>query len=91
MSATPDPITRWAQVRRQGMVRFVLVRGVLGWGLTTALIYSLLMWGIAGANPRVLLPLSLLLFPLGGLLWGAAMWWLLERKYRRHLQAGGGR
>ncbi|AKC87023.1 hypothetical protein WQ53_09990 [Pseudoxanthomonas suwonensis] len=70
------------------MARFVLVRGALGWGLTTALIYSLLMWGIAGADLRVLLPLSLLLFPLGGLLWGAAMWWHLERRYRRHLQAG---
>ena len=60
-----------------------LLRGVLGWGLSAALVYSLVMWAATGANLRLLLPASMVIFPIGGVLWGAAMWWFLERRYQR--------
>ena len=83
MAADSDPLARWARIRRKGPLRFILLRGVLGWGLVAALVYSLVMWAVAGANLRVLLPLSMVIFPIGGVLWGAAMWWFLERRYQR--------
>ncbi len=84
MKETSDPFARWTQVRRKGPLRFVLLRGVLGWGLTAALLYSLIMCAVTGANLRLLLPTALVLFPVGGLLWGAVMWWILERRYQQH-------
>lgn len=83
MKEASDPFARWTHVRRKGPLRFVLLRGVLGWGLTTALLYSLIMSAVTGANLRLLLPTSLVLFPVGGLVWGAAMWWFLERRYQQ--------
>lgn len=88
MAADSDPLARWARIRRKGPLRFILLRGVLGWGLVAALVYSLVMWAVAGANLRVLLPLSMVIFPIGGVLWGAAMWWFLERRYQREARPG---
>jgi len=34
----------WAKLRRQGMLRFVLLYGVLGWGGLTAAIWMAWMW-----------------------------------------------
>ena len=76
MAADSDPLARWARIRRKGPLRFILLRGVLGWGLVAALVYSLVMWAVAGANLRVLLPLSMVIFPIGGVLWGAALSWM---------------
>ena len=83
MNASSDPLARWARIRRKGPLRYILLRGVLGWGLATALVYSLVMWAVTGANLRILLPLAMVIFPIGGVLWGAAMWWFLERRYQR--------
>ena len=88
MAAADDPLARWARLRRKGPLRFILLRGVLGWGLVAALVYSLVMWAVAGADLRVLLPLSMVIFPIGGVLWGAAMWWFLERRYQRETRPG---
>ena len=88
MAADSDPLARWARIRRKGPLRFILLRGVLGWGLVAALVYSLVMWAVAGANLRVLLPLSMVIFPIGGVLWGAVMWWFLERRYQREARPG---
>jgi hypothetical protein len=83
MTGTSDPFARWTRIRRKGPFRFILLRGVLGWGLAAGTLYSLVMWALTDAHLRLLLPLSLVLFPAGGLLWGAAMWWFLERRYQR--------
>ena len=88
MAAEDDPLARWAKIRRGGALRYILLRGVLGWGLSAALVYSLVMWAATGANLRLLLPASMVIFPIGGVLWGAAMWWFLERRYQREARPG---
>ncbi len=36
-------LEKWASIREKGKQRFVLVYGVLGWGVSTGLLWSILM------------------------------------------------
>ena len=81
---TPDPhLARWEATRRRGPWRFILLRGVLLWGLGCGLLFGLLS---ASAFPQAPAAqrwaLSLSLFPLGGLVLGALLWRTHERTYR---------
>jgi hypothetical protein len=70
---------KWAKLREQGRSRFVWLYGVLGWGVSTAILFSL--WnGIRDGWDGFFFKLipALVLFPLGGYLWGRFMWWFLE-------------
>ncbi len=82
---------KWEKLRVKGAWNFVLKYGVAGWGLTTALLFSALIYFAgrsAGASfARVLLP-SLVIFPLFGLAWGWAMWALNEKAYLRAKSGG---
>lgn len=84
---TPD---RRAHALKLGPVLFTLVYGVLAWGLLTALIFSVLapLLGFVpneqpgmGYIDKVMAaaPLSFLVFPACGLLWGVAMWIVIRR------------
>lgn len=88
MTSRDDQFAKWEEIRKQSFLRFVLVRGVLIWGLGTAVLYSLLMWLISDIDIGKRLPFALVLFPVGGLFWGAIMWWFIDRKYRQQALAG---
>lgn len=65
----------------QGRTRFILLRGVLGWGLTTGVAWSVLTsLTLEDSNLGVALPLALIMFPLGGYFWGAFMWRFLTKQ-----------
>ena len=81
MTLKEEQLARWAITRQKGKARFILVSGALGWGLTTGTLYSLLMWLVMDANLKFLLPISLILFPVGGLLWGWCVWSFSERAF----------
>ncbi len=84
MSSGAHQFERWERLRGKGMLRFVVVQGALAWGLSTAAIFSLLMWRFSDMDISRVVTLSMVAFPLGGLLWGAAMWWIVEWRYRTH-------
>ena len=89
MSDSRDDFAKWVQVRNRGMLRFVLVQGCLAWGLGTAVLCSLLMWTFTDVDITRFAPVALVAFPAGGLLWGAAMWWIVEYLYARHMRRAG--
>ena len=79
---------KWEKIREAGRASFVLRYGVLAWGVTTALLFTLiqaLRQGADEVNVPLTLASSMLLFPLGGVLWGHFMWWFCERMRRRRL------
>jgi len=76
---------RWGEIRARGRWRFISRYGVLGWGLGTGVLFSAIFWiftGRATSYPTILL-MSLILFPIGGIAWGALMWSFGERSWRR--------
>ncbi len=80
MSPT-EKSTKFSKLSRS---QFVWRYGVLGWGVTTAILFSLLMGLQDGWDGFVfkLIP-ALILFPLGGILWGRFMWMFMERRCDR--------
>lgn len=66
----------------KGRNNFIWKRGVLGWGLGTAVLWSILMQVISPQEPLWLRPLiAVILFPIGGYVWGVWAWKLAEKKY----------
>jgi hypothetical protein len=78
---------RWAKTRKLGRKQFVLRFGVLAWGVPTGILFALRETQDFGWSTFPLqLLLAMMIFPLAGVVWGRAMWWLMERLHGR--QAG---
>lgn len=76
--------SRWEATRSKGLLRFVLLIGMCGWGISVAIFSSLVRWAISPDIAFVpLLARALILFPLGGVLWALCVWFWTERAYAR--------
>ena len=67
-----------------GKRRFVVTYGVIGWGLTTGVIWTLAMHFVfdfwAGTGWGFPLVMLVTIWPLGGWLWGLVMWRFFTRR-----------
>ncbi len=80
---------KWAATRAKGRSRYILLFGVLGWGLTMVVLWTALMVADLGwSSLPVLLPVAAIAFPCGGYLWGATMWYFAERAYSKRPASG---
>ncbi|MFC0524471.1 hypothetical protein ACFFGV_12925 [Pontibacillus salicampi] len=81
---------KWEYTRTKGKRRFIISNGVLGWGLPTALLFfgitNMVEHGmslqsyITGEGIMEML-ISLIIFPLGGVIFGYMVWGLNESMY----------
>ena len=79
---TEKQFAKWAKTRKMGRERFIWLHGVLIWGISTAILWSIFMMVSQGFNTLPLnLAIALILFPIGGYFWGILMWKLSEKKY----------
>jgi|TARA_B110000211_G_C13811680_1_gene435191 hypothetical protein len=60
--------------------RFILLRGVLGWGIPTAIIFQLIMHLTGDRNFFDGLISSLIIFPISGIFFGYFLWKAKSRK-----------
>jgi hypothetical protein len=82
-------LAKWQSVRQQGRRRYIFLHGVLGWGVPTALL-STVIGSLLGAPGPVLgrLAIALVAFSLTGIWFGARMWSDGERRYLERNQQG---
>jgi hypothetical protein len=73
-----------AKLSKLGRTQYVLRFGVLGWGVPTAILFSLVQGYRFGWDGFLfqLIP-ALILFPIGGILFGRLMWRALENKHAK--------
>lgn len=83
------PLGRWGETRAKGFLRFLLLYGVLAWGLGSAVAFTLLGSLFAGPVFPQLFVRSVVLFGVGGVGWGLFVWLLCELGYVRHCRAAG--
>ncbi|KTF07072.1 conserved hypothetical protein, membrane [marine sediment metagenome] len=77
-------MNKWAKIRKKGKQRFVLVNGVLGWGVTTAILWSVLMELIEPSQNIWVRPIiALIIFPIAGIAFGHLMWNKSEKAYEK--------
>jgi hypothetical protein len=87
MNAIKTTLWLW----QQGKARYILLVGVIGWGIPTGILFSLLNGWTSGEphhfwGPR--LAVSLVLFPIGGIFFGLVMWKRIDAGIRKCLGAG---
>ena len=75
-SDSEKPVTFSKLSRSQYVFRF----GFLGWGIPTAILFTLIQSYRLGSDGFLfqLIP-ALIIFPLGGILFGRIMWWMMQR------------
>jgi hypothetical protein len=72
----------WLNIRTKGYWHFVIVRGVLFWGIVTAFIFSALMSVFNEPSFLFYLLLAIPTFMIGGLFWGMWTWASAEKSYK---------
>jgi len=80
----PEALAKWETARAKGMAHYILVRGVLSYGLPMFIAMTFFV------HPNDLSPkfigISAVLWLIGGALFGVITWYLLERQYRKATQ-----
>jgi len=85
-----DRHARWKTVRVQGKKQFVLKTGVLGWGITTGVLWAIMMSLTVNAGRFIpTLITALITFPIGGYFYGAWLWDDSEKKYLKYIEENG--
>ena len=86
--ATPaQRLQRWEKIKQAGLWRFVLLRGVIGWGLTCGII-GVVFEHVSRKEEAFPWYYILGLFLAGGFVWGLAMWFVTMRSYAQALKSG---
>ncbi len=75
---------KWAKIREKGKQRFVLVNGVLGWGVPTAILWAVLMELLDPSENIWVRPIiALIIFPIAGIAFGHLMWNKSEKIFEK--------
>ena len=80
-------LARWERTKEGGILRFVLLRGVLGWGLAMGII-GIIFEHVSRMEEAFPWYFILGLFLVGGFLWGLATWFVSMRIYSRAPKSG---
>ena len=75
------PNERLAKTIALGRKRYILFHGILGWGLLTALLFT--GWSFYSKERMSIAEVAIpfIVFPFGGIFWGAAMWSVMKKKH----------
>lgn len=80
MRLNEEQLLWWEKARARGVVHFVLVRGVLGYGVGGALVWTSGMQ-LFNYDVTSVLPLVFVLWPIGGFLLFLVQWHRFNRAY----------
>lgn len=77
----------WIAIRERGLLRFVLLNGILKWGLPAAALWSLVVLLVGDGSGLDVdvgtsIGMAFVIFPALGVVFGALLWMILDRKYR---------
>lgn len=79
-------LQKWAKTLALGRKQYILLYGVLGWGVPTGLIWALILaWRDGWDKLPGFMIGGLIGFPIGGILFGALMWKWSEAAYQKSL------
>jgi hypothetical protein len=70
-----------------GRTKFILLYGMLFWGVSTAVIVSLIEYFTGQAFSLLKLAIKLITFPIVGIGWGYAMWVYFQKQHEQNKTA----
>jgi hypothetical protein len=83
---------KWEKIRAKGKKNFVIFNGVIGWGVPTAILYTILISFMENYSLSFdrdffeLLIISIVLFPIGGVFYGLWVWSWTEKIYKKKVE-----
>lgn len=80
---TATKITRLQKVIAKGKWHFIILYGVLGWGISTALFFSLIQTYIYSSSFTEQISTALVIYPLSGLGFGFVLWMMTNNQYNK--------
>lgn len=82
----PAELKKWADMRRTGLAKFIFLNGVVAWGLPMFAIMTFVVNRRQGdVRSAQMLLVSLVVWTLGGALFGWVTWTITEKKYQKYL------
>jgi hypothetical protein len=79
-------VQRWEKQRKAGIRKFIITRGVLGWGCLTAFMVSMLSWATNSSTWTVGHVIwNFLTYPIAGIFFGWWLWNYSEKKYTKQV------
>ena len=78
----PEHVEKWRAIRAKGLWRYMLVSGVLAWGVPMFLVMTFVVNRQRAENVG-LIALQLVIWLVGGAMFGTTMWYVMERQYRK--------
>jgi len=77
---------KWELIRTRGKLRYIFVNGLLGWGVPTAILFtimtSLFETKSLSFDQEIVKTfiISIIIFPIGGVFWGVWTWsWIVKK------------
>jgi hypothetical protein len=82
----PRDLQKWEATRRKGKAKFILVSGILSWGLPMFVVMTFVVNRQPDKpdSPTLILT-SAVIWALGGALFGWVIWNMSEKKYQKYL------
>jgi hypothetical protein len=82
----PKDLKKWEMTRQKGKTKFILLNGIVAWGIPMFVIMTFVV-NRQRVRTAGLLLLSAVIWALGGVCFGFAIWTISERKYQRYIAA----
>jgi hypothetical protein len=80
----------WEKTRAKGKKRFLIINGIFGWGIPTAILFTFITsffdhhYSIIFDKDFIkTLVTSIIIFPASGLFWGLWVWGWTEKSYKK--------
>jgi len=81
-------LAKLERIHARGGFSYVIRYGVIGWGVGSAVLSAIAMALVSDRREFLLTAgVNLIVFPVGGIFWGATMWWFLENQWKRQRRA----
>ncbi|WP_042147868.1 MULTISPECIES: hypothetical protein [unclassified Pseudoalteromonas] len=81
-----DSITKWEQQKQAGIVKFILIEGVLKWGLLSTLVFLGMMFSGKNVGHKEIVT-TCLIWLIASIVYGYSMWHGTSLAYKAQLQA----
>jgi len=83
---TPPDLKKWEITRQKGKLRFILLRGVLGYGFPMFVVMTLFATRQHNRPiTPVMIAISAIVWAIGGATFGWILWAFTERRYQKFL------
>jgi len=80
-----NQFVKWEAARAKGKLHFILVRGVLSWGLPMFIFMAFINKPFADGFTSEAAIVHYIVWPIAGVLFGVFTWHLSERLYKKEL------